>query len=190
MALMLKPYGRTASEKFLRMIGILIIFGLVAWAFWMNNQSTLEKLQARNALWDQTKILSRSEREFVQGFIRSMRSEFGVKVRIQIITDHLKEPKLDSNELYIGISPAHEEVIMSFPGLVRHALGDAFIEEMEKGHFTGNFTDDKWPTSLMTSLSMIWERLLKVDSAQPVIPVYSGKTGGNTTDPESGGHTE
>lgn len=190
MPLILKPHGKTASEKFLRTIGMLIIFGIVGWAFWMNNQTTLEKIQARNSLWDQTKVLSRSERDFVQGFIRSMRNEFGVKVKIQIVTDHLIDQKLESNELYIGISPAYEEVEMHFPGLVRHALGPGFIKEMEEKHFIGNFNDADWPTSLMTALSMIWDRLMHVDSDQPVTPVFSDNGDQNMTDPESGGYKE
>lgn len=190
MALFFKPHGKTVSEKFLRIIGMIIIFGIVGWAFWMNNQTTLEKIQARNSLWDQTKILTQPERNFVQGFIRSMRNEFGVNVKIQITTERLSQPKLESNELYIGISPSYEEVFMSFPGLVRHALGTNFIEELEQKHFIGNFSNDTWPTTLMTALSMIWERLSKVEADQPVIPVYSQGENSNMTDPESSGYKE
>lgn len=69
MALIMKPHGKSTGEKLLRLGGMIVILGLVVWAFWMNNQTTLEKIQARNALWDQTKVLSKSERDFVQGFI-------------------------------------------------------------------------------------------------------------------------
>ncbi len=185
-----KPRGKTASEKFLRIVGMFIIFSIVGWAFWMNNQTTLEKIQARNALWDQTKILSESERDFVQGFIRSMRNEFGVNVKIQILTEHIPDVQVESNELYIGISPTYQEVVMSFPGLVRHALGANFIKELEEHHFTENFSEEDWPTSLMTALSMIWERLVNVDADQPVAPVYGEYGSGNATDPESTGYKE
>ena len=194
MAIFLKPHGNSASEKFLRIIGMVIVLGIVAWAFWTNNQSTLEKIQARNSLWDQTKVLNKSERNFVQGFIRSMRNEFGVQVKIQILTDHITPKQSEPKELYIRLSPAYKEVDMQFPGLVRHALGAKFISELEKNYFTGNFSDDKWPTVLMTSLSMIWERLAKVDSNQSVSPVYSDSDSGNEkknmTDPESTGFKE
>lgn len=192
MALMFKTHGKSASEKFLRLVGMIVIFGLVAWAFWMNNQTTLEKIQARNALWDQTKVLSKSERDFMQGFIRSMRSEFGVKVRIQIITDRIGDEQVDPKELYIALAPAYEEVAMQFPGLVRHALGQKFISELENKHFQNNFSEDKWPVALMSALSMVWERLLNVDSDQSVAPVYSDSSNknGNMTDPESMGYKE
>ncbi len=191
MALIMKPHGKSTGEKLLRLGGMIVILGLVVWAFWMNNQTTLEKIQARNALWDQTKVLSKSERDFVQGFIRSMRSEFGVKVHIQITTDPIVDEQLESKELYIGLTPAYEEVTMRFPGLVRHALGQKFIYELENNHFTNNFSEDKWPTALMTALSMTWERLVNVDSDQPVAPVYSNNNeNGNMTDPESMGYKE
>ncbi|WP_027720474.1 hypothetical protein [Maridesulfovibrio zosterae] len=194
MAIFLKPHGNSASEKFLRIIGMVVVLGIVAWAFWTNNQSTLEKIQARNSLWDQTKVLSKSERNFVQGFIRSMRNEFGVQVKIHILTDHIAPKQAEPKELYIKLSPAFEEVDMQFPGLVRHALGSKFISELKKNYFTENFSDDKWPTALMTSLSMIWERLAKVESDQSVIPVYSESDSGNEdknmTDPESAGFKE
>ncbi|MFW5500772.1 MULTISPECIES: TPM domain-containing protein [unclassified Maridesulfovibrio] len=189
MALFIKPQGKTGTEKFLRMIGMLIILGLVVYAFWINNQSTLEKIQARNALWDQTKILDKSERDFIQGFIRSMRSEFGVKARIQIILDPITAQEVDPKELLIVISPPTQDVGMHFPGLVRHALGNGFISELENKHFENHYSDDEWPTSLMTCLSMIWERLAKVESNQSVPKVY---TDGNNSmpDPESSAHKE
>ncbi|WP_319762996.1 TPM domain-containing protein [Maridesulfovibrio sp.] len=189
MALFIKPQGKTGAEKFLRLIGMVIVLGLVVYAFWVNNQSTLEKIQARNALWDQTKVLSRSERDFVQGFIRSMRSEFGVKVRIQIILDPITSQEVDPKELLIVISPPTQGVGMHFPGLVAHALGKGFISELENKHFVNHFSDDEWPTSLMTCLSMIWDRLVNVDANQAVPKVY---TDGNRSlsDPESSAHKE
>ncbi|CCO22849.1 TPM domain-containing protein [Maridesulfovibrio hydrothermalis] len=189
MAFTFSPQGKTGKEKFLRMIGMFVIFGIVAWAFWMNNQSTLEKIQARNALWDQTKVLSNSERDYIQGFIRSMRNEYGVKVRIQIMTERISDQPVNSNELYIGLAPVYDEVVMIFPGLVRHALGPKFISDLENEHFTGHFSDDKWPTALMTTLSMIWGRLSSVESSQPAAPTYEDDYG-NMTDPESTGHKE
>ncbi|WP_321400782.1 TPM domain-containing protein [Maridesulfovibrio sp.] len=189
MALFIKPHGKTGTEKFLRIIGMAIILGLVVYAFWINNQSTLEKIQARNALWDQTKVLSKSERDFTQGFIRSMRNEFGVKVRIQIILDPITEQEVDPKELLIVISPPTQTVGMYFPGLVRHALGKKFISELENKHFTNHFSDDEWPASLMTCLSMIWERLVNVDSNQSV-PKVSTDGNDGLPDPESSVHKE
>ncbi|NDV23921.1 TPM domain-containing protein [Desulfovibrio sp. JC022] len=189
MALFIKPHGKTGSERFFRMIGMVIILGLVIYAFWMNNQSTLEKIQARNALWDQTKILDRSERDYIQGFIRSMRNEFGVKVRIQIILDPITEQEVDPKELLIVLSPPQQEVGMYFPGLVRHALGNEFISELENKHFENHFADEEWPASLMTSLSMIWERLVNVESKQPVPEVHAEEND-SQPDPESSAHEE
>lgn len=168
---------------------MVIILGLVIYAFWINNESTLQKIQARNALWDQTKVLDRSERDYVQGFIRSMRDEFGIKVRIQIILDPITEQEVDPKELLIVISPPNQDVGMHFPGLVRHALGQGFISELENKHFLNHFADDEWPASLMTCLSMIWERLVDVDGQQAVPEV---KTNGqdSTLDPESSVHKE
>ena len=189
MALFIKPHGKTGTEKFLRMIGMVIILGLVVYAFWINNQSTMEKIQARNALWDQTKVLDKSERDFIQGFIRSMRSEFGVKVRVQIILDPITEQEVDPKELLIVVSPSTQDVGMSFPGLVRHALGKEFISELENKHFENHYSDEQWPASLMTCLSMIWERLVNVESDQSVPEVHTDEND-SRPDPESSAHKE
>lgn len=168
---------------------MVIIFGLVVYAFWMSNQSTLEKIQARNALWDQTKVLDRSERDYIQGFIRSMRNEFGVKVRIQIVLDPIMEQEVDPKELLIVISPPTQDVGMSFPGLVRHALGKTFISELENKHFENHYSDEDWPASLMTCLSMIWERLVNVEAEQSA-PDVSSEENDSMPDPESSAHEE
>ncbi len=189
MALFIKPQGKTGTERFLRMIGMVVILGLVVYAFWINNQSTLQKIQARNALWDQTKVLDRSERDYVQGFIRSMRNEFGVNVRVQITLDPIMEQEVDPKDMLIVISPPNQDVGMSFPGLVRHALGNNFISELENKHFANHFSDDEWPTSLMTCLSMIWERLVNVEADQPV-PEISIEGKDSLPDPESSAHKE
>ncbi|HAS89663.1 MAG TPA: hypothetical protein DCS48_10220 [Desulfovibrio sp.] len=189
MALFIKPHGKTGTERFLRMIGMLVILGLVIYAFWINNQSTMQKIQARNSLWDQTKVLDRSERDYIQGFIRSMRNEFGISTRIQIILEPITEQEVDPKELLIVISPPTQDVGMYFPGLVRHALGKEFISELENKHFENHYADGEWPASLMTCLSMIWERLVNVESDQPVPDVHSDEDG-SMPDPESSAHKE
>ena len=118
-----------------------------------------------------------------------MRNEFGVNVRIQIILDPIAEQEVDPNEMLIVISPPTQGVGMFFPGLVRHALGNKFISALENKHFVNHFSDDEWPTSLMTCLSMVWERLVTVESNQPV-PEVSTEGDSSISDPESSAHKE
>ena len=168
MILNLAPQGKNRQEKFLRFLGMIAIFVIVGWAFWQNNERTLEKLQGRNAVWDQTKTLSDADRNYIKGFIRSMRSEFGVKTKIHILKDQITEVSPVQNEMLITISPAYEQVSLKIPGLVAHALGKKFINDLEYKHFTGKFKNDTWPVALQTALAMIWQKLISVDNSLPI----------------------
>ncbi|SDK41068.1 hypothetical protein SAMN05660337_0364 [Maridesulfovibrio ferrireducens] len=185
MALNIVPKGNSRKEKVLRLLGMIVIFAIVGWAFWQNNERTLEKLQGRNSIWDQTKSLSKTDRDFINGFIRSMRSEFGVKTKVHIMTGKIPEITPDSKELFIGLSPEYEQVVFYFPGLVRHALGANFINDLKHNHFTGNFKNDKWPVTLQTALAMIWEKLISVDSSPPQTTQQQEDYNSDLHDPES-----
>ncbi|SMF26678.1 hypothetical protein [Desulfovibrio gilichinskyi] len=167
MILNFAPQGKTRQEKFLRFLGMIAVFIIVGWAFWQNNERTLEKLQGRNAIWDQTKTLSDADRQYIKGFIRSMRSEFGVKTKIHILNDQITEVVPEQNEMLITLSPAYEQVSLKIPGLVAHALGKKFIDDLEHNHFTGKFKNDTWPVALQTALAMIWQKLISVDNSLP-----------------------
>lgn len=167
MILNFAPKGKSRKEKFLRFLGMIAVFIIVGWAFWQNNERTLEKLQGRNAIWDQTKTLSDADRQYIKGFIKSMRSEFGVKTKIHILNGQIPKVSAEPNEMLITISPAYEQISLQFPGLVAHALGKKFIEDLEHNYFTGKFKKDMWPVALQTTLAMIWQKLISVDNSAP-----------------------
>jgi hypothetical protein len=188
MKLNIVPKGGTRKERFLRMIGMLVIFALVGWAFWYNNQSTLEKLQGRNALWDQTKVLNNTERNYIKGFVRSMRSEFGVVTKVHIMNERITEISPEPKEMFIGLAPEYNQAVFHFPSLVRLALGPNFIRDIEQKHFTGKFENDKWPEALQAALAMIWGKLIRVEDTVHPIPVEESP--GQTYDPESSSNKE
>ncbi len=182
MRLNIAPKGNTRKEKFMRLLGMLVIFSLVGWAFWQNNMSTLEKLQGRNSLWDQTKVLNNNERDYIKGFVRSMRSEFGVVTKVHIMNERMTNISPDPKEMFIGIAPEYDQVIFHFPPLVRLALGQQFIDDLQQKHFAGKFEQDKWPEALQTALAMIWGKLINVeDTVQPLSEEYNE----DLRDPES-----
>ncbi len=164
MRLNIAPRGRTPGEKFLRSIGMVVVFAAVAYAFWLNTQNTMERLQARNALWDETGIMNKQELDYLKGFTRSMRERFGVKTVIQVRKTRITPPEADNKEVFIGLCPPEKQIVLQFPGLIRHALGPDFIAYLRDKHFKNSFSDKGWISALQTAVAMIWEKLVDVET--------------------------
>lgn len=164
MRLNIAPAGRTAGERFLRSIGLLLVFALVAYAFWLNTQRTMEQLQTKNAIWDQTGVMNKQDIRYFKSFSRSMNDRFGIKVVIHVSKDKITLPKTDSTEMFIGVCPSKKQVVMNFPGLIRHALGPEFIDYLHTKHFADSFTENSWVSALQTAVAMIWQKLVDVEN--------------------------
>lgn len=164
MKLNIAPRGSTAGERFIRSIGLILVFALVGYAFWINTQRNLERLQTRNAVWDETGVLSKPELKYFKAFSRSMQERFGVKTVIHVRKNEIERGNEEENEVFIGLCPSKKQVVLQFPGLIRHALGNKLVESLENKYFADSFNGDDWVVALQTSVASIWEKLVEVET--------------------------
>lgn len=157
------PKGKTAMERVLRVLGMLLVFLVVIWAFYQNNENVIERLQKDRAVWDETGRMSKEELSFLRDFVRSMRSKFGVDVKIQVFKEDIQPPELDSKTIYIGLSPAGQQVRVEFPALLKPALGAEFIQSVSNEYFMEAFANGDWPRELQILTTMIWSRLAALE---------------------------
>ena len=158
--------GKTPGEQFLRFILLICVFGLVIWLFWQQSEKTMKQLAARGAIWDQTEQLTKGEKDALREFASMFKDDFGLELRLNVVTTDVVLPDLDSKTIFIGLNPETRQVLVEFPPLVRRALGTDFLYSLQNEHFTPYFEEGKWPEGLFQGVNRIWEAMMGVTSSQ------------------------
>jgi len=157
------PQGKNALERVLRTLAMLLVFLVVIWAFYKNNENVLERVQKNRSVWDETGQLTKDELGYLRDFVKTMRSTFGVEVKIQVFKEDVEKPELDAKTIYIGLSPARRQVVVEFPALLRPALGADFIKSVRTEYFTEAFETGQLGRELQILTTMIWSRLAALE---------------------------
>ncbi|MCM0754629.1 TPM domain-containing protein [Desulfovibrio aminophilus] len=155
--------GRTPMERFLRTVGLFVVFLAVGLAFWHNNERRMREIAAGGALKDPAGLLSKEDRSFVTGFIDSIKDRFGVQARVEIGPAAADFTETDSKTLFFGIDPEARKVAAAFPPLMRRALGGELSAYLEREHFEPYWASGDWAQGLKTALALIWTRLDNLD---------------------------
>lgn len=162
MPLFMKVHGKSALERLIRGLLMVLLVAGVGYAFWWNNENLLQKIESRNAFYDGTGTISEEDRTFVKQFMRSLKKEYGIEARIRIENGPLDVPELNSKTLFIGLNPQGGEAVVVFPPLLRGAVGAELAETLEEGYFEDALEGDEWPEKLRLALVMLWSRLTEL----------------------------
>ncbi len=154
-----KVHGESKKEKIIRTILLLLVFGAVIWAFSVNNNRVVDRLNQESAIYDETGTLTKEQKKFITSFTRTIKDEFGIASRIQIFGGDFVVPELDSKTLYIGLAPSINEVQIRFPVLLRTALGPDFAEKLKTEHFLPSFKYNDWAEEMQVVLIAIFDKL-------------------------------
>ena len=161
-----KVHGDSPKEKAIRTIALLLVFAAVMWAFTKNNERVVDALNRQSSVYDETGTLDDDQRKFIASFTKSLRDEFGLSSQIQIFETAMEIPELDAKTLYIGLVPTMGEVELRFPGLVRTAVGQEFIDGLKTDYFLPSFERGDWPQELQIVLATIFDRLVRLETGE------------------------
>ncbi|ABB39736.1 hypothetical protein Dde_2942 [Oleidesulfovibrio alaskensis G20] len=151
--------GGSFGEKLFRLLLLLGVFALCGWGFWYNSGAALQNLQSRGAVWDETGLLTEDDLKGLRVMATRFNAEYGIVVRIQVRKGQVTLPQPDSRTLFIIISPAHNQVLVEFPPLVRKSLGEEFMYSLQNTHFIPYFENGQWGLALADALKKIWSGL-------------------------------
>lgn len=154
-----RVHGSSRKEKFIRSIALILIFAIVIWAFMKNNERVVDILNKESAVYDETDTLGKEQRKFIVSFTRSLKNTYGLSCRIQIFGGDFTVPELDSKTMYIGLAPSIDTVVISFPPMMRQAVGPEFIENLKTEHFLPAFKENDWPSAIEIVLVEIFNKL-------------------------------
>ena len=154
-----RVHGESKKEKLIRTILLFLVFGAVIWAFTVNNERVVDRINRDSAIYDETNSLTIEQKKFITSFTRTIKDEFGLDCKIQIFGGDFVVPDLDSKTIYIGLAPSINEVQIRFPGLLRSAFGPEFIEKLKTEHFLPSFKYNDWTEEMQVVLLAIFDKL-------------------------------
>ena len=164
MALIKLSNQGSGGERLIRSVALLAIFGLVAWAFWINNERTIDRLNKTGSVWDETGTLTEQDKEFLYSFGKGLKDRFGMRLKVQIRKRDLEVPSLDGRTMFIGLVPSKRMSVVVFPVIMERALGRDFAQAMDRSHFQQYWTGQGWVIGLKEAAVRIWERLAEMET--------------------------
>ena len=157
--------GSSGGENFLRLMLLVLVFVGVGYLYTRHFDRTIELIEARQSVWDQTGTLTKAQKKVFRNFARLLKDEFGLECKFHAASGPVRVPVLDSKTLFFGLDTKGEQVVVEFPPLVRKALGREFMSYLQTEHFPRYFESGNWPKGLAEALKMVWEHLVHVDKA-------------------------
>ena len=156
-------------ERFIRIVALFAIFAAVIWAFWENNQRVISEIERKQDVADTGGYLSDEQLSFVKGFRDALHSRYGISFRLRVVEGPVPRPESDQKTLYVGLSPASEEIVLRLPPLLGSALGEEFLDDLRANHLNDFWQDEEWQSGLVLLLAAIWERLEEISGKDPAV---------------------
>lgn len=160
----IKTNTKSGLERVVRMLGVLAVFAIVAWAFWVNNERTIKMIQARGVAVDQTDTMGINDKRFFRSFKNSLEKNYGLGFKIIVFKGNIEVPELDKKTVFMGLSPSTGETEIILPPLVQKALGGDFVPYLVESHFPGYMEAGNWIEGAKTAVALMWERLSGIES--------------------------
>ncbi len=137
---------------------------VVIWKYYSGETTGfMDSVASATDITDETGLLTPEDLKFISRFAAGLEKEFGQKAVVRVFTGVVIVPELDSRTMFLGISPALEEVLVSLPPLIHRSLPPGFVEELNTNHFQPYFASGDWPLGLKTALIKIWKALAGED---------------------------
>ena len=147
----------------LRILLMGLILCAVIWGFWQNTEKQLKEINSRYSVLDEPPVLTLEERRGLQEMINEFKSRYGTDVKMEIINTTLQKPETERPVIYLGINQETDEVLLTFPPLLRKALGVGFAQKLRAEQVKPRLAKKEYADALADSLRAIWLELGKLD---------------------------
>ncbi len=158
--------SRARKSSTLRILLMLVLFVGVGYLFWKNYERSMETIQTRHFVNDETQTLDKAAQQEIADFSRNLQQRFGTGIQVRIFKNFIVSPPQDSRTVFIGISPQHKEDIIIFPPILRRALPDEFVNYMQDEHFAQYWENDGWQRGLLEALNLLGQEMMEIERDQ------------------------
>jgi len=177
------PKGRTPGESFLRFMLLIAIFAGAGWLYSVHFDRTLDIIEARTAINDRTKSLTKDQKRAFREFSKVLKNEFGLELKLVFATERPPWPELDNKTIYFGLDTVGHTVDIAIPPLVERALGPGYVDMLKNEHFPSFFEQGRWARGTAEALADIWKRLIEVEKPSAQAPTAPGAVTGKVAPP-------
>ncbi len=154
--------GRGQSSTF-RIFVTVLLFVVVGLFFWKNYERSMDVILSSHLVRDETGTLSREQKDELSSFAMGLQDRFGFGLQIRVFEHFVEKPEPDSRVIFMGVSPAFQEVEIVWPPVLRRALPEDFTRHMEEEHFEEYWQGENWSRGLYQALHMLKEELLAIE---------------------------
>ena len=155
--------GSRGQSSTFRVFLLVLLFVVVGILFWKNYERSMDVILSSHVVQDETETLSREQKDELSSFAKGLQDRFGFGLQIRVFEHFVQTPEPDSRVIFMGISPANQEVEIVWPPVLRRALPDDFTRHLEEEHFEEYWQGDNWPRGLYQALQRLGEELLAIE---------------------------
>ncbi|WP_028574375.1 hypothetical protein [Desulfonatronovibrio hydrogenovorans] len=156
--------GRQSST--IRILLMLVLFVGVGYLFWKNYERSMETIQSRHIVNDETETLDSDLQKEIVSFSGNLQRRFGIGVQVRIFRGFIVSPGDDSRMIFIGLSPAHQESTILFPPILKRALPQEVVHHLQVEHFEAYWEDGDWQQGLIEALNTIGQEMMKIERGE------------------------
>ncbi len=163
---MMSFFSRNASSgqssSFTLLIVALLLLG-GGYLLLSNSGRSMDTIMFRHLVTDETETLTEEQQREIIYYSNVLSQRFGFGLRVKIYEHGLDRVEPDPRIIYIGLSPVHEQVNIAWPPVLKKALPENFLFDLEHKHFQAYFEQDDWPQGLFSAMRRLDRELIKIE---------------------------
>ena len=156
-----KSAAPARKVRIYRPVFLMLLLAAVCWGFWTNGQKRLDTIVAQSLFSDETHSVDAEKKEQLIALLKTFKKDFGIPLEMHIRKAPPSLSEQDASRIYIDIVPSQNRTYLHLPPLVRHAVGQDFIRDMERS-FAQDFAAGDWRVSLVPAVLALRHRLAEV----------------------------
>lgn len=151
-----RKYDRSTSP--LRVILMILAFGIMCWAFWANSERYTTKFSSTGRFSDEIGAFNEKQKDEITAIIGRFSRNIQVKLRVTAQARPFTSPDAIEGEVLFGISPENKQVVIFMPPLWRAAVGDGFIYQLRSEIMEPAFDKGDWQDAAIRALLLMEHR--------------------------------
>lgn len=154
-----KPARR--GGRVFRPVFLALVVAAVCWGFWNNNERRVDALVGQKLFTDETRTVPAEQKDELILYLKAFKKDFGIPLEVHVRNNPPALNGNDASRMFIDIVPSQGGAYLYLPPLVRRAVGQEFIQDMERS-FAQDFAAGDWRISLVPAVLALRNRLAEV----------------------------